>query len=348
VKQGYKETYPTTCLSETRSNFAGCAVRESIDFARQVFLKEPITLTKLLSSFTELNDWKQHSHHSGGVRGGVRESVLVPTLGNLHEGHASLIRHAKAVYPTCPVVVSLFVNPTQFGPSEDFTQYPRTLESDLKLCEAEGVTAVYHPSIQDLYPLGVTEAFQVIPPSSLTQGLCGQNRPGHFNGVAQVVLRLFQQVEPKAAIFGEKDAQQLAILTQLVADMRLPLEIVPSPTVREAGGGLALSSRNHYLTPISGARESALQLSRFLEGVETRFHQATASGEKLRARETFQEVLQALPPVPLPIEWLYTEAVSWQWPHPSLAPSESLESGVRVCVAAKVAGVRLIDNGLLL
>lgn len=167
--------------------------------------------------------------------------ALVPTMGCLHEGHLQLVRRAKELAEK--IVVSIFVNPLQFSAGEDFEKYPRTFEEDCKLLDAEGVDLVFHPSVDDLYPLGFSAKVSM---GEMTTRLCGQYRPGHFDGVSTVCLKLFEITQAHFAIFGEKDYQQLRVIQNMTADLNLPLSIVPYPTVREADG-LALSSRNRYL-----------------------------------------------------------------------------------------------------
>ncbi|MEM6427127.1 MAG: pantoate--beta-alanine ligase, partial [Cyanobacteria bacterium P01_D01_bin.128] len=202
---------------------------------------------------------------------------LVPTMGALHPGHISLIRRAKGENDR--VVVSIFVNPLQFGPREDLERYPRRLEADRQICEAEGVDVVFAPAAEALYPSEThdssepnnsngLEPFQVLPPKAMLQTLCGEFRPGHFEGVATVVTKLLNLIRPDRAYFGRKDAQQLAILRQLIVDLNLPGEIVPCKTVREADG-LAYSSRNQYLQPQE--RQQAAGLYRSLQEAEARF-----------------------------------------------------------------------------
>ncbi len=172
---------------------------------------------------------------------------LVPTMGALHAGHAALIRAAKA---RCGfVVVSVFVNPTQFGPAEDFARYPRTPDADRTLSAAAGADVLFAPAADDMYPAGSVTAVEVPGPD---QELCGPVRPGHFRGVATVVLKLLNIVQPDAAVFGAKDAQQVRVVAQMVRDLNLPVEVIVAPTVREADG-LAMSSRNRYLTPADRA-----------------------------------------------------------------------------------------------
>lgn len=170
--------------------------------------------------------------------------ALVPTMGNLHAGHMSLVELAKAAADR--VIVSVFVNPTQFGPSEDFDSYPRTLDQDSELLVEAGVDAVFAPDVEEVYPFGEDRSIRIELPE-LADMLCGAQRPGHFSGVAGVVLRLINMVQPERAVFGEKDYQQLLVLKRLVADCHLPVVVEGAPIVREPDG-LAMSSRNQYLT----------------------------------------------------------------------------------------------------
>lgn len=190
------------------------------------------------------------------------ESVaLVPTMGNLHAGHHRLVERARELAPR--VVVSIFVNPTQFGPNEDYLRYPRTLERDLQGLEPLGVDLVYAPEVADLYPLGVRGAVRIEVPG-LSEILCGASRPGHFSGVATVVLRLLTAVRPGVAVFGEKDYQQCALIRHLVRDLALPVVIDRVPTLRDPDG-LALSSRNQYLSALE--RHEAPFLYRTLRAI---------------------------------------------------------------------------------
>jgi pantoate--beta-alanine ligase len=179
---------------------------------------------------------------------------LVPTMGYLHEGHLSLVRAARERADR--VVVTLFVNPTQFGPKEDLAKYPRDFERDRALCEAAGVDALFAPEASDMYPPGHATSVEVSGP--LTTGLCGASRPGHFSGVATVVTKLFTLCEPDVAVFGQKDAQQAAVIRRFTSDLNLPVEIVVAPIVREADG-LAMSSRNVYLSPDERAQATVLK-----------------------------------------------------------------------------------------
>ncbi len=211
-----------------------------------------------------IKEWKQENTKIG----------LVPTMGALHKGHASLIETAKK---TCDkVVVSVFVNPIQFGPNEDFDKYPRTIENDLELCKKLGVDIVFAPTPKEMYgentKLSNTELTFVCPPYNLVDCLCGKARPGHFDGVATVVLKLFNIVKPDYAFFGQKDAQQLFILKKMVKDLNIDLTIVPCPIVRETDG-LALSSRNTYLS--KEERENALTISKALKEIEKLYNSGT-------------------------------------------------------------------------
>ncbi|MGB3542029.1 pantoate--beta-alanine ligase, partial [Rubrivirga sp.] len=195
-----------------------------------------------------------------------RRLVLVPTMGALHDGHLALVRDARRrAGPDGHVTVSVFVNPTQFGPGEDFQAYPRTLEADLDALEAAGgVDAVFAPSPQEMYPFGLPP-FATVSVRDLDRHLCGASRPGHFQGVTTVVTKLLLACRPHVAVFGQKDAQQLAILRRMVAELGFGLEVVGHPIVREADG-LAMSSRNRYLS--SEERKQAIVLSQAIRAVE--------------------------------------------------------------------------------
>ncbi len=258
------------------------------------------------------------------------EVGLVPTMGALHVGHLSLIQQAR--YENRIVVVSIFVNPLQFSPGEDFQQYPRTLEQDKVLCEQAGVDAIFAPVPEVLF--SDESVTQVVPPSELTQGLCGRSRPGHFQGVATIVAKLLNLVQPERAYFGQKDAQQLAIVQRLVSDLNFPVEIVSCPTVREAGG-LACSSRNQYLTPAQ--RQQAAVLYRSLQQAKKVFQAGTRTRTALIAAVTAE--LATVPAV----ESEYIELV-----HPTtLILLENVETTGLLAIAARIGSTRLIDNILL-
>jgi len=254
---------------------------------------------------------------------------LVPTMGALHQGHASLIRAARA--RCAHVAVSLFVNPTQFGPNEDYGRYPRSFEADCRLAEAEGADAIFAPAVEEMYPPGASTFVEV---AGLSARLDGASRPGHFRGVATVVAKLFIAAEPDLAFFGQKDAAQVSVLRRMVADLRLGLEIVVCPIVREPDG-LALSSRNAYL--IADERRQARALSRAVRWVEA----MVRKGERNTAVlvEAARQVFAAEPLVRVD----YIALVDWA----TLEPVEVAAPGTLFAVAAWVGTTRLIDNAIL-
>jgi pantoate--beta-alanine ligase len=258
------------------------------------------------------------------------ESVgLVPTMGAFHEGHLTLMRRARAENDR--VVVSLFVNPTQFGPAEDFERYPRNLERDAALAAATGVDWLFHPEVSEIYPPGDDTTVQV---HRLARPLEGRFRPGHFRGVTMVVSRLFGWVQPDRAYFGRKDYQQLRVIERMTEDLRLPIEIVPVPTVRDPDG-LALSSRNEYLSPPE--RTAALALSRSLLAAE----EAYATGER-RAAVVRARVRRVLVEEPC-LRIQYAAVVDAE----TLTPLRTLARPALVGLAAFAGRTRLIDNTVL-
>ncbi|AIH04775.1 MULTISPECIES: pantoate--beta-alanine ligase [Thermodesulfobacterium] len=254
---------------------------------------------------------------------------FVPTMGYLHEGHLSLVRKAKSLADK--VVVSIFVNPLQFGPREDFREYPRDLERDLSLLEKENVDVVFVPSEEEMYPSDYQTYVEVV---NLTDKLCGAFRPGHFKGVTTVVLKLFNIIQPDIAVFGEKDYQQLLVIKQMVKDLNLDIEIVGSPTVREPDG-LAMSSRNIYLSPKE--RESAVSLNRALELAEKLVKEGEKNPEKIK--KTLFEFLRMHP-------YLIVQYIEIVDPE-TLDPVEVIEKPVVCAIAAYVGKARLIDNRLI-
>jgi pantoate--beta-alanine ligase len=254
---------------------------------------------------------------------------LVPTMGALHEGHLSLIRRARA--ETGFVVVSIFVNPTQFGPHEDLARYPRPFESDVELCRREHIDLVFHPTTATMYPVGFRSAVEL---RSLSEVLEGASRPGHFRGVATVVLKLFNVVRPDIAYFGQKDAQQFRVIEQMVRDLDVPVTLKRCPTVREADG-LALSSRNVYLDPAQ--RQAATALSRALEEARRQIDAGERSADELMRR--IRERLAAAPGARLD----YVAVVDYE----TLQPIERLHDRVLVALAVYLGGTRLIDNLLI-
>jgi len=276
------------------------------------------------------------AEHIPEIRAAVRQARaagqtvrLVPTMGALHAGHLSLIRTARADGGF--VVVSIFVNPTQFGPGEDLEAYPRPLARDLEACEAEGVDLVFHPAAEAMYPEPPKTTVHV---ADLTDGLCGADRPGHFDGVCTVVAKLLGIVQPDVAYFGEKDAQQLAVVRRMTADLNLPVRIRACPLVRDADG-LATSSRNAYLSKVE--RERALALSQALLAAGGRIRAGERDAETLRG-----EVADALEAAD-GLEVRYVAVVDPD----TLAPLESVGEQVLVAAAVRVGRTRLIDNALL-
>jgi pantoate--beta-alanine ligase len=263
------------------------------------------------------------------VRRDGRPLALVPTMGALHEGHLSLVRAARAASGV--VAASIFVNPTQFGPSEDLAKYPRSFEHDCEMLEREGVEFVFAPSVEEMYPAGAVTWVTV---EEMSGKLDGHSRPGHFRGVTTVVAKLFHIVEPDKAFFGQKDAAQVAIIRRMVRDLNLPVEIVVCPIVREADG-LAMSSRNAYLSVEE--RKRALVLHRSLGRVK----QLVESGERnaLRLMAAGREEFALEGAVRLD----YFEVVDPD----TLDPVADVSKGALVAVAAYVGATRLIDNALL-
>jgi pantoate--beta-alanine ligase len=262
-------------------------------------------------------------------RGQGLKVVLVPTMGYFHAGHLSLMAYGKTNGDR--LVVSLFVNPAQFGPQEDLGRYPRDLDRDARLAREVGVDFLYTPEVAAMYPPGYQTYVEV---ESLSRILCGAARPGHFRGVATVVLKLFNQVEPQAAIFGEKDYQQLVIIQRLVADLDLPVTVIGRPIVREPDG-LAMSSRNTYLNP--EARAAALCLSRGIQAA----HDLVAAGECSRDRIVagVRELITRTPSARID----YVALVDPQ----TLQEVEAIRGKARLLLAVWINHTRLIDNTLL-
>jgi pantoate--beta-alanine ligase len=253
---------------------------------------------------------------------------FVPTMGALHEGHASLVRVARDRVGPGPVVVSVFVNPLQFGPTEDLARYPRTLDADLDVCADEGVDIVFAPSVEEVYPGGEPQV--TIEPGPVGTVLEGRTRPGHFRGVLTVVAKLFGLVRPDVAVFGQKDYQQLTLIRRMVADLCQGVEIVGAETRREADG-LAMSSRNRYLD--AEQREQATALSRAL-----RRAQAAGVGGVDAALDAAHHELRAVPGIDLDYLVVTDPALA---PLPAVVPPGT--EG-RVLIAARVGTTRLIDN----
>jgi len=258
------------------------------------------------------------------VRRAARPVVLVPTMGALHHGHAALIRRARKLAGSdgC-VVVSIFVNPTQFGPSEDFSKYPRTLASDQALCREAGADLIFQPDVSAMY---ASDASVFIDESRLSDGLCGASRPGHFRGVCTVVAKLFLIVQPEIAVFGQKDWQQLAIIRRMVRDLDFPVKIVGHPTVRETDG-LATSSRNRYLTP--DERLAA-------PGIYKALRAAAAAKTPAAVLRSATRALAAIPGARID----YIQLVDSE----TLAPARNLKRSTTLATAVFLGRARLIDN----
>ncbi|GAA6949966.1 pantoate--beta-alanine ligase [Helicobacter pylori] len=260
-------------------------------------------------------------------RKSLKESVgFVPTMGALHKGHQSLIE--RSLKENSHTIVSVFVNPTQFGANEDFNAYPRPLEKDLALCEGLGVNAVFAPKMNEMYPYEAEQRLKLHAPKFLSHSLEGAVREGHFDGVVQVVLRLFHLVNPTRAYFGKKDAQQLLIIQHLVKDLLLDIEIVPCEIVRDSDN-LALSSRNVYLNATQ--RKQALAIPKALESIKKAIDKGEKACEKLKK---------------LGLEILGTLEVDYlEFCNHKLEPLKTIEpTNTLVLVAARVGKTRLLDN----
>ncbi len=254
---------------------------------------------------------------------------LVPTMGFFHEGHLELMRRARAECDV--VVVTLFVNPTQFGPGEDLDAYPRDFERDRALAESVGVDYIFAPEVEEMYPEGAATFVEV---EELHRVMCGRTRPGHFRGVATIVSKLFNIVPAHRAYFGQKDAQQLVIIRKMAADLDFPIEIIPVPTVRESDG-VAMSSRNTYLEPEE--REQAIALHRSLEAARLLVEQGQRQAGKIRS--AMENLISTFPLVNLEYISICDNIF--------LRPLEELSGEVLVAVAARIGRARLIDNMVL-
>ncbi|NEW06040.1 pantoate--beta-alanine ligase [Paenibacillus sp. SYP-B3998] len=262
---------------------------------------------------------------------------FVPTMGFLHEGHASLLNEARQ--QSGLVVLSIFVNPLQFGPNEDFEQYPRNTEQDLQVAEAAGVDIVFIPEVKEMYPVPMHTNVSV---TGLTSRLCGASRPGHFDGVATVVSKLFHLVQPDQAFFGLKDAQQVAVIQQMVNDLNIPVEIIPCPILREPNG-LAMSSRNVYLSV--DERKQALVLSQSLEKAKD-FVQANSSYTSVELKELVTEHIASAPLAEID----YVEVLAYPTLEPlenSISRSSDHPTSFIIALAVKFGKTRLIDNLIL-
>jgi pantoate--beta-alanine ligase len=279
---------------------------------------------------TEIIDTVKKMHaRTKAIRLSGKKIGLFPTLGFLHEGHLELIRQAKK-RADC-IVMSLFVNPTQFGPNEDFEKYPRDIEGDIKKAAGEGTEIVFMPSVQEMYP----EGFQsVVKVENITKYLCGKSRPGHFEGVTTVVAKLFNIIKPHIAVFGQKDFQQLAVIRRMVKDLDMDIEIIGVPTFREPDG-LAMSSRNKYLNPEE--RKSALCLKKAMDMVIKLVEQGERESNKILA--VIRDLILSFP-------YTNIDYISICDPD-TLEDINLLKEKSLLALAVKVGATRLIDNCLI-
>jgi pantoate--beta-alanine ligase len=265
---------------------------------------------------TQVEAWRRE-----GLRVG-----FVPTMGNLHAGHYALVELARA--HSDRVVASVFVNPTQFGPNEDYGRYPRTPGADASGLDGHGCDLLFLPSVEEMYPFGTMGCVQMHVPG-ITDILDGFHRPGHFNGVAQVVARLFNMVQPQVAVFGRKDYQQLQVIRYMTTEMSFPVEILPAPTLREADG-LAMSSRNQYLD--AGERATAVEIHRTLREMRA----AAARGEAIRELE--ERARARLEGFGFAVDYAEVRRADLS------RPKDPGEAGLLALVAARLGRTRLIDN----
>jgi pantoate--beta-alanine ligase len=277
----------------------------------------------LIHQVANLHSWADRERQAG------RTIALVPTMGALHDGHLSLVGVARA--HASRVVVSIFVNPRQFGPGEDYERYPRDLAQDIAYLRRAGVDVIFAPSASQMYPLGDSTT---VTTSGVTEGLCGRHRPGHFDGVTSIVARLLNAAKPHVAVFGEKDYQQLVAVRRMARDLLFDVEIVAAPTVRDPDG-LAKSSRNAYLSP--RARVQALSLNAGLHEARRLFRAGERHGGRL-----IEVVRRRIEKEPL-AEIDYVELRDAE----TLAPLESVHRRAVLAVAARFDGARLIDNTIL-
>lgn len=265
--------------------------------------------------------------HAIGLRSSGRLIGLVPTMGSLHEGHLSLIDIAKE--KSDKVIVSIFVNPTQFGPSEDYEKYPRMLDEDIEKCRERGADIVFNPSVDEMYPSGFST---FVTEEQISSGLCGVSRPHHFRGVTTVCLKLFNITRPDLVVLGQKDAQQCAVIRKMVTDLNISAEIVIGPTHRDADG-MATSSRNAYLT--DSQRQEALCISQSLRTAKSMVDSGTKSVDRIVA-----EVIHHLS-LSRRIRVIYAQVVD----RDTMQPAREIIPGQQLlCVAAWADQIRLIDN----
>ncbi len=280
-------------------------------------------MVEVVSDITEMSRLCREKRNNGKIIG------LVPTMGALHEGHLSLIRHAleKADY----VVVSIYVNPTQFGPEEDLKLYPRDIEGDIHKVDAQGAHAIFAPESEAMYPPGYSTFVTV---EGLTEGLCGRSRPHHFKGVTTIVIKLFSIINPHIAVFGQKDAQQLAVIRKMVRDLNMDIEIDAVPTVRESDG-LAMSSRNYYLN--SEEREQAPVLYKSL--MEAKKLVSTGVINAAQIKRKVSEVIEGAALAKID----YIEIVDIH----DMTPVDTVSERALLAIAVRFGATRIIDNTII-
>lgn len=282
-------------------------------------------MTQLIHQLAHWRDIRQQWQDSS------QRIAFVPTMGNLHEGHFSLVKLAQQ--HADKVVVSIFVNPLQFGPNEDFDRYPRTLDADVQALSQLGVDVVFAPNVDEVYPErgSGSEGFLVLPPPKLTDILCGESRPGHFTGVATIVLKLFNMIQPQLAVFGEKDYQQLAIIKAMVRALNLPIKIISAPTCR-AADGLALSSRNQYLSTLE--RQQAPAIYQTLQTIGLGLHQGQSS--EVLIEQAQQQLIR--------LGFNDIDYIAIRHPKSLEKLVQLGREGAVVLIAARLGNTRLIDN----
>ncbi|HQT03589.1 MAG TPA: pantoate--beta-alanine ligase [Thiotrichales bacterium] len=288
-------------------------------------------MTQLIHQLAHWRDIRQQWQDSS------QRIAFVPTMGNLHEGHFSLVKLAQQ--HADKVVVSIFVNPLQFGPNEDFDRYPRTLDADVQALRQLGVDVVFAPDMDEVYPDRSSDAsggegFLVLPPPKLTNILCGESRPGHFTGVATIVLKLFNMIQPQLAVFGEKDYQQLAIIKAMVRALNLPIKIISAPTCR-AADGLALSSRNQYLSTLE--RQQAPAIYQTLQTIGLGLHQGQSS--EVLIEQAQQQLIR--------LGFNDIDYIAIRHPKSLEKLVQLGREGAVVLIAARLGNTRLIDNLLV-
>lgn len=285
------------------------------------------TELKLFKTKKSIRDFVTSQKQAGKVVG------FVPTMGALHQGHISLIQ--KSLEETNITVVSIFVNPTQFGPNEDLHKYPKTLENDLEICSKNGVSAVFNPDVAEMYSTPENKMFMVVPPDFYNKKLCGLGRPGHFDGVATVVTKLFNIIPAQKAYFGQKDAQQLFILKKMAEDFFIPIEIITCPTKREPDG-LACSSRNINLDKKS--REIAPILYQTLNFIKSAYKDGKSDFSQL-SKQLIEEIISKQQEISLEYFLAYD--------YSTFEKVDTLKNNTLIAIAAKINNVRLIDNIIL-